>query len=371
MSRRALVSVSTALVTLLILAGSAPAQKPTKPAPTTGPKYSLAWMADDVDWSRPSGINKLGDVVGQACFDFVGSGADEVWILDPADLTKQLNPAPPLWEAFVCQTSAGGTASVTNLNVIAGAAVPDYWRLLDAQGINDRGQIVGRAEYRFLEVDSDGNPIAILQDWGVFLYAPADLDAGVTVTIWSLGTRGVAYNEPTSISQGNEDISPVMLMSQEFDNGGHPCIFPVHGNPDNDVVLLPNPTDGPGCWRANAINTLGQVAGNANIGGNVNPVRYTPGAPAPLSLGFLKNPGKNPWGWALDINESGSVTGCSTTSGGSAVHAFRYTTTGMKDLGGLGTSSTIGYGINKNGDVVGEATTSRQAFLVHRQIRNG
>jgi probable HAF family extracellular repeat protein len=225
---------------------------------------------------------------------------------------------------------------------------------------------VGRAEYRSLECNADGQRY-ILQDWGVFLYTPADPDAQIdaTVTIWSLGTRGVAYNEPTSISQGNADTIPVMLMSQEFDNGGHPCIFPIDGDPDVDVDLLPNPDNNRGVWKANAINTLRQVVGNASIGGFVNPVRYFPGIdPKPVSLGFLPKPGRTPWGWALDINETGSVTGCSTTSNGGAVHAFRYnTSTGMKDLGGLGTSSTYGYGINKNGDVVGDATTSRRAFL--------
>ena len=91
----------------------------------------------------------------------------------------------------------------------------------------------------------------------------------------------------------------------------HPCVSGSDGLP----IPIPPPSNGIGVWKANAINGSRQIAGNARIGGYVNAVRYTPGV-GTVSLGWLKNPGRTPMGQANDINDSGHVTGWTTTGGG-------------------------------------------------------
>jgi probable HAF family extracellular repeat protein len=68
---------------------------------------------------------------------------------------------------------------------------------------------------------------------------------------------------------------------------------------------------------------------------------------------------------AYGINSSGEVVGQSFTSAGSP-HAFLYSNGEMKDLGTLGGSYSIAYGINSSGEVVGQSSTSdgsTHAFL--------
>src|SRR4029079_14684378 len=58
---------------------------------------------------------------------------------------------------------------------------------------------------------------------------------------------------------------------------------------------------------------------------------------------------------AYGINKSGQIVGESTTSTG-AKHAFVYSTGKLKDLGTLGGSRAAAYGINDLGHIVGEST---------------
>jgi probable HAF family extracellular repeat protein len=58
---------------------------------------------------------------------------------------------------------------------------------------------------------------------------------------------------------------------------------------------------------------------------------------------------------ASGINNSGQVTGTSTTDGGFPYHAFLYSNGQMLDLGTLGGSSSYGTGANDKGQVTGNS----------------
>ena len=219
---------------------------------------------------------------------------------------------------------------------------------------------MGTAEYLVERTEIiNGVPTVVVdQDWGVFRYNPDPLEGLPVIEIFSSGD-GYYWELATSINDYGD-----MLLQKNFDSGGHPFVIPLIGSP----IEIPAPTGGIGVWRANAINDSRWIAGNAKIGGYVNAVRYTP-VGGTVSLGWLKSPGTNRIGQANDINNIGQVTGWTTTSGGSAGHAFRYTDgIGMKDLGALGTSSTKGYGINNAGHVVGDAMDGRAFVYTDRMV---
>ncbi len=70
--------------------------------------------------------------------------------------------------------------------------------------------------------------------------------------------------------------------------------------------------------------------------------------------------------WALGVNKSGAVVGCSTDSNG-RLRAFLWTVEGgMVDLGTLGGENAAAVGINDSGEIVGYSETAdgaRHAFL--------
>ena len=334
---------------LLIFSDPAQAAKP--PSPTAGPKYTVLLLpSEDTDgreiaWSQPRGMNNWGNVVGLACWP-EGVQAGDGW--EPGEF----------WEVFL-YTATDGMRNLNDIIAIEGARLGNpildpNWRLIDAGDINDDGQIVGTAEYRMIVKNDQGEILSVEQDWGVFRYSPGSETESPTVEIIAPSTEDGEYMEATSINGLGE-----MILHEYYDNGGHPCVYA-----SEVFTPIPAPINGIGVWKANAINDSGQIAGNARIGGYVNAVRYSPNTHTTVSLGWLKNPGRTPMGQANDVNRYGQVTGWTTTGGGTAGHAFRFTdVSGMKDLGALGTSDTKGYGINDHGDVVGNATTSRRAFV--------
>ncbi|MGH8319124.1 MAG: hypothetical protein ACREUL_14300 [Steroidobacteraceae bacterium] len=74
-------------------------------------------------------------------------------------------------------------------------------------------------------------------------------------------------------------------------------------------------------------------------------------AASPYTLTDLGTLGGDTSG-GLGINDSGEVTGYSTTSGG-LQHAFLYNGSSMTDLGTLGGDTSGGLGINDSGEVTG------------------
>ena len=74
-------------------------------------------------------------------------------------------------------------------------------------------------------------------------------------------------------------------------------------------------------------------------------------------LGTLGGTYSKAWG----VNNNGQVVGESLYSGGTQHHAFLYSNGMMSDLGTLGGSTSTAYGINSSGQVVGYAITTGEA----------
>ncbi len=354
MFRRTIVLLWAAFAASVFLAYQ-PAQAGKTPPPAAPTYYSLHWRASTsvywdanhvqqsevIKWSDPRGMNDNGDVVGLAGWD-----ARDV---DP-------DHSGGNWEVFVYTQATGLTQNLNDM--VATELAEDWpnWRLIDAGDINNFGEIVGIAEYRYEHwewVLEDGVRVYKLivdQSFGVFRYVPTGREGAPVLHIYEYAP--VKYwMEATSINDCGD-----MLVHSDI-SGLHPHIYPLSGDP----IEVADPEGGIGVWQANAINFFRDISGNARIGSDVNAVRYTYADDVTLPLGWLKNPGPSRWAHGEDINDVGEVVGTSTT--GTTVHAFRYADGVMKDLGALGKSRTYGYGINNAGDCVGNALDSRRAFL--------
>jgi probable HAF family extracellular repeat protein len=113
---------------------------------------------------------------------------------------------------------------------------------------------------------------------------------------------------------------------------------------------------GPG--EAFGINNKGYATGTVISGATSQAFLYDPTTHA-LS-GFGPNGGVG-----HSINDLGQIAGTAQMAGDSALHAFIYDGTTMRDLGTLGGLSSDGLGINDAGHVVGysDTPTSQHAFL--------
>jgi len=111
--------------------------------------------------------------------------------------------------------------------------------------------------------------------------------------------------------------------------------------------------------EALALNRLGQVVGHSRTrGGPAKHAFFVPEAGRLLDLGSLGGDGA--MSVAHDLNDQGCVVGLAETGAGHP-HAFLWTAArGMRDLGGIGTASSMALGVNNPGDIVGG---SGRAFL--------
>ncbi len=182
----------------------------------------------------------------------------------------------------------------------------------------------------------------------VFILCASLLLAGCQPTnvIEDLGTLG----GPTSLGLGINAAGNVCggsyLSSADPHGGGLHAFRYVDGLGMIDVGVLPpgNISEGQG------INSGGLIVGGSFVEGFV-PHAFL--ASATLNLTDLGTLGGE-YSYAWDINDQGKVTGEASTNT-LDVHAFIWTSAGMRDIGTLGGNYSVGRSINESGQVAGES----------------
>ncbi len=183
MFRRTILLLSAALAASVFLSYErVQAGKPVPPPPT-GPRYLLHWLAgqeegSEIEWSQPRGMNDNGDVVGLACW--------------PAEEPNDPDHSGANWEVFVYTRATGVTENLNDVVATELAEDWPYWRLIDAGDINNSGEIVGTAEYRYEhygwvwddELDMDVWKLIVDQSFGVFRYVPTGAKAARHRDLW-------------------------------------------------------------------------------------------------------------------------------------------------------------------------------------------
>lgn len=157
-----------------------------------------------------------------------------------------------------------------------------------------------------------------------------------------LGTLGGTESEGLGINGSGE----VTGESQTTGNANTNA-FLFNGSSMVDIAPLLNRSIG------SSINSTGEVAGYyTGNSGNDRAFLYNGTTSSDIgTLGGLSS-------IAFGINDSGMVVGQSSLTGNSAAHAFCYNGSKMTDLGTLGGTESIAYSINNSGQIVGNSETS-------------
>ena len=193
---------------------------------------------------------------------------------------------------------------------------------------------------------------------------------GMWLTV-ALGQQGISFGQstivpvtvPGALSLTVHDLGESGYVVGSYTNGTfEQRAFLFYSNGALDLG-----TFGGTLAAANAVNSLGEVAGDATHLGNTvtRPFLYRNGALINLgSFGGIR-------GSAVSLNNAGQVTGHSSVNDAiPIVHAFLRNGNGLFDLGTLGGNMSMGMKINENGQVAGESTLSGEA-ATHVFLNNG
>jgi probable HAF family extracellular repeat protein len=122
---------------------------------------------------------------------------------------------------------------------------------------------------------------------------------------------------------------------------------------------------GNGGTAAYGINASADVVGASFTSGNASSHAFVYSGGTMTDIGTLG--GSDLTSVAYGVNNAGQVVGSSTlTNGSGTCHAFLYSGSVMADLGTLGGSDSEAWGVNNSGQVVGDASTAggaAHAFL--------
>ena len=251
--------------------------------------------------------------------------------------------------SFLQQASAQAAYTVTDLGTLGGSSSYAY-------GINSLGQVVGYS------VRADGYPCAFIYSNGTMLNLGAPAGSAYCSAGYAINNAGQAtgqFSKPWVI--------PQYPVSEAFLYSG--------GMTDIGTLSTVLPCCGTSMSSGNAINNLGQVAGNSYLNdqstmgflwskGSMTPIGslYTGPSPAPYSAFY--------WSGAVGINDSGQIVGASsiwsTTTNSVKQHAILWSSGTMKDLGTFGGDYSEAAAINNAGQITGYATYANgtsHAFL--------
>ena len=181
-----------------------------------------------------------------------------------------------------------------------------------AYDVNDLGQVVGESAGHAVRWSNGG-----AQDLGV-------LEPGGSSTATGINELGHVA--------GSATVGGVLHAFLFTDANGLTDI-----TPDTAVRAV---------WR---INERDQIAGYRSLFNSNRAFRWTSGV-----LEDLGAPTDFPHSFGLDINDSGQVSGATTSATGNSERVARFTDgVGWELLGGFG-ETNLGYGLNNGGTVVGE-----------------
>jgi probable HAF family extracellular repeat protein len=278
-------------------------------------------------------INAQGTIVG---------GADT---LVPTPAPSCYNPVNNN-DCYISHAFAWHNGNLQDLGTLPGGY------LSYAEGINNRGQIVGVSENGQID-PAFGNP----QFHAVLWENGSALDLGTLGGMSSFATTinnqgqimGVSLNnipDPYSIVGLGSLTTLTQTRGFSWQKGhmedlgdlGGPDTFPIFMNQNgqiagmSDTGVLPNPNTGlipmsPFIWENGKMKDLGNFGGTNPFG---------------LFSGLVSG-----------LNEQGKVTGTLTSSGDQTVRGFFWNGEKLSDLGTLGGSFTVSYGLNETGEVVG------------------
>jgi probable HAF family extracellular repeat protein len=208
-----------------------------------------------------------------------------------------------------------------------------------ANAINDSTQVVGEGETG--AIDANGLPVRRAFLW----------QSGTMVDLGALGGPSSAARGMNSAGQVVGDATTTTL-----DVNGIPIwhAFVWQGSLMTDLNNLLPAGSGWVLNYAGGINDNGQVVGEGFFNGQDRAYLYDLGSGTIMNLGTLDGPRSA----ANAINSGGQVAGWASNSKGN-VHAFRYSSGAMTDLGTLsGGNYSVAYGITTVDQVVGHANFS-------------
>jgi len=276
-------------------------------------------LEDGSGFSRASGINDLGQVVGDSSNNF---------------------------NFGVFRTAPNSAINPTTDDIVVGRGIS-----FSSTDINNLGQVVGGASATNSRFDF------------AFRTAPNGSISGFVAGAGELFTGG-SFIDATAINDLGQATGRGLAAPVEIDQ----LVQAVRVDSSERITALGSL--GSRESRGRGINNLGQVVGFSTLDtGEIHAFRTAPNSninPATDDLGTLGGSSST----ANDINDLGQVVGFSTTTGGET-HAFRTAPNRAinpetDDLGTLGGDFSTANAINDNGQVVGSSELANgdvRAFL--------